>query len=268
MYEGYAPGGVALLIECLTDNRNRAASDVRVAFTRNGGTLADPGSVSYLFSRKGVVSCRRGRRDRGRRAGGGARRRRRGGQRPRGGLRGDQRGDRRGGRAHGAAGRRDRLRLRGGPVRPRDCRSSWTSTGARKIIRLIDALEDSDDVQNVYTNFDVSDEVHGRARRRGVSRRRGCAPPNVRSAPVRLDRMRVLGVDPGLTRCGLGVVEAAAGRVPSWWRSGVRPVRRRRRRGARRLAAIGADGSSAGSISTSPTPSRSSGSSPSTTSAR
>src|SRR5699024_3505626 len=55
MYEGYAPGGVAFLVECLTDNKNRAASDVRVAFTRSGGSLADPGSVSYLFTRKGVV---------------------------------------------------------------------------------------------------------------------------------------------------------------------------------------------------------------------
>src|ERR1700704_2916892 len=55
MYEGYGPNGVAVLIECLTDNRNRAASDVRVAMTRNGGAMADPGSVSYLFTRKGVV---------------------------------------------------------------------------------------------------------------------------------------------------------------------------------------------------------------------
>lgn len=55
MYEGYGANGVAILIECLTDNRNRAASDVRVALTRNGGTLADPGSVSYMFSRKGIV---------------------------------------------------------------------------------------------------------------------------------------------------------------------------------------------------------------------
>ena len=54
-YEGYAPGGVALLVECLTDNRNRAASEVRVALSRNGGSMADAGSVSYLFSRKGVV---------------------------------------------------------------------------------------------------------------------------------------------------------------------------------------------------------------------
>ncbi len=54
-YEGYAPGGVAVLVECLTDNRNRAASDVRVAFSRNGGSMADPGSVSYLFHRKGVI---------------------------------------------------------------------------------------------------------------------------------------------------------------------------------------------------------------------
>ncbi|MBM3691379.1 MAG: YebC/PmpR family DNA-binding transcriptional regulator, partial [Actinobacteria bacterium] len=55
MYEGYAPGGVAVLIECLTDNRNRAASEVRVAMTRNGGSMADAGSVSYLFNRKGVI---------------------------------------------------------------------------------------------------------------------------------------------------------------------------------------------------------------------
>ncbi len=55
MYEAYAPGGVALLIECLTDNRNRSASDVRVAVTRNGGRMADVGSVQRLFSRKGVV---------------------------------------------------------------------------------------------------------------------------------------------------------------------------------------------------------------------
>lgn len=55
-YEGYAPGGIALLIECLTDNRNRAAAEVRLAVTRGGGAMADPGSVSYLFARKGVIS--------------------------------------------------------------------------------------------------------------------------------------------------------------------------------------------------------------------
>ena len=55
MYEGYGPNGVAILIECLTDNKNRAAADVRLAVTRNGGNMADPGSVSYQFSRKGVI---------------------------------------------------------------------------------------------------------------------------------------------------------------------------------------------------------------------
>ena len=55
MYEGYGPNGVAVLIECLTDNRNRAAGDVRLVMTRNDGNMADPGSVSYMFSRKGVV---------------------------------------------------------------------------------------------------------------------------------------------------------------------------------------------------------------------
>ena len=55
MYEGYGPAGVAIMIECLSDNRNRAASEVRVAVTRNGGSMADPGSVSYLFHRKGLI---------------------------------------------------------------------------------------------------------------------------------------------------------------------------------------------------------------------
>src|SRR5690349_23483475 len=55
MYEGYGPNGVAILIECLTDNKNRAAMEVRTATSRNGGSLADPGSVAYLFNRKGVV---------------------------------------------------------------------------------------------------------------------------------------------------------------------------------------------------------------------
>jgi len=55
MYEGYGPNGVAVLIECLTDNKNRAASEVRLALSRNHGTLADPGSVSYQFARKGVI---------------------------------------------------------------------------------------------------------------------------------------------------------------------------------------------------------------------
>jgi YebC/PmpR family DNA-binding regulatory protein len=56
IYEGYGPGGVALLIECLTDNRNRAAAEVRIIMSRNGGQMADPGSVAYNFARKGVVS--------------------------------------------------------------------------------------------------------------------------------------------------------------------------------------------------------------------
>jgi YebC/PmpR family DNA-binding regulatory protein len=55
LYEGYGPNGIAILIECLTDNRNRAAAEVRLAVTRNGGSMADPGSVSYQFARKGVI---------------------------------------------------------------------------------------------------------------------------------------------------------------------------------------------------------------------
>ncbi|NLF04841.1 MAG: YebC/PmpR family DNA-binding transcriptional regulator [Actinomycetales bacterium] len=158
MYEGYAPGGVAVLVECLTDNRNRAASDVRVAFTRNGGQMADPGSVSYLFSRKGVIIV------------------------PADGTDEDSVME-----AVLEAGAEEVNDLDGSfevlceatdlvPVRESlqaagiDYDSAdvvfYPATqievdedGARKVLRLIDALEDSDDVQNVFANFDASDEV-------------------------------------------------------------------------------------------------------------
>ena len=83
-YEGYAPGGVAVLVECLTDNRNRAAADVRTALTRNGGSMADPGLGVLPVPPQGRGDRAQGRRgQRGRRAGRGAGRGRRGGQRPR-----------------------------------------------------------------------------------------------------------------------------------------------------------------------------------------
>ena len=126
-YEGYAPGGVAVLVECLTDNRNRAAADVRAALTRNGGSMADPGSVAYLFTRKGVVIVPKGPGvDRGRRARGRAGLRRRGGQRPRRVVRGGERGHR------PDRGAQRRCRRPGSSTtrpRPRSCRRSrcrWT----------------------------------------------------------------------------------------------------------------------------------------------
>ncbi|MFD1931883.1 MULTISPECIES: YebC/PmpR family DNA-binding transcriptional regulator [Nonomuraea] len=158
MYEGYAPGGVAVLIECLTDNRNRAASEVRVALTRNGGSLADPGSVSYMFNRKGVVIV------------------------PKNGLSED---DvlvavlEAGAEEVNDLGESFEVVSEAGdlvPVRKAlqesgidydSAESSFLPTmnvpldedGARKVFRLIDALEDSDDVQNVWANFDVSDDI-------------------------------------------------------------------------------------------------------------
>ncbi|RKN12677.1 YebC/PmpR family DNA-binding transcriptional regulator [Streptomyces radicis] len=158
MYEGYGPNGVAVLIECLTDNRNRAASDVRVAMTRNGGSMADPGSVSYLFNRKGVVIV------------------------PKAGQSEDD--------VLGAvleAGAEEvndlgesfevvseagdlvavRTALQEAGIDYDSAEAGFLPTmqveldedGARKIFRLIDALEDSDDVQNVFANFDVADDV-------------------------------------------------------------------------------------------------------------
>ncbi|KAB8184409.1 MULTISPECIES: YebC/PmpR family DNA-binding transcriptional regulator [Microbispora] len=158
MYEGYAPGGVAVLIECLTDNRNRAASEVRVALTRNGGSLADPGSVSYMFNRKGVVIV------------------------PKGSLTEDdvlmavldagaEEVNDLGENFEVISEASDlipvRKALQDAGIDYESAEMSFVPTlnvpldedGARKIFKLIDALEDSDDVQNVWANFDVSDEV-------------------------------------------------------------------------------------------------------------
>jgi YebC/PmpR family DNA-binding regulatory protein len=159
MYEGYGPSGVALLIECLTDNRNRAATEVRTALTRNGGSLADAGSVAYLFSRKGVVIVPKS-----------------------GGLSEDSVLE-----SVLDAGAEEvndlgeafeviseptdlvgvRTALQSAGIDYESAESSFMPSvsvpldedGARKLFKLIDALEDSDDVQNVYGNFDVSDDV-------------------------------------------------------------------------------------------------------------
>ncbi len=159
MYEGYGPNGVAVLIECLTDNRNRAATEVRIALTRNGGSMADPGSVSYLFSRKGVVLVPKAELSEDDVLARGPGRGRRGGQRPRRDLRGGLRA------ASDLIAVRTALQEAG--IDYESAESTFVPSvtvaldeeGARKVFRLIDALEDSDDVQNVYANFDVSDEV-------------------------------------------------------------------------------------------------------------
>jgi len=159
MYEGYGPNGVAVLIECLTDNRNRAASDVRVAVTRNHGTMADPGSVSYLFNRKGVIIVSK--------------------------------------QSASDEDKILELVLEAGAEEVNDLGESWEiiseagdlvkvrtalqaggldyesadasfvptmtvdldEVAAKKMFELIEAIEDLDDVQNVYANFDVSDEI-------------------------------------------------------------------------------------------------------------
>ncbi|GAB3046970.1 YebC/PmpR family DNA-binding transcriptional regulator [Sediminivirga luteola] len=158
MYEGYAPGGVALLIECLTDNRNRAASEVRVAVTRGGGSMADPGSVSYNFSRKGVVTV------------------------PAEGT--DEDAILEATLDAGAEEVKDngdtfeviseatdlvavRTALQDAGIDYDSAEAAFVpnlevqldAEQAKKVFKLIDALEDSDDVQNVYSNADVTDEV-------------------------------------------------------------------------------------------------------------
>ncbi|GMA27632.1 YebC/PmpR family DNA-binding transcriptional regulator [Arenivirga flava] len=159
MYEGYGPNGVALLIECLTDNKNRAAAEVRTAMTRNGGTMADPGSVAYNFSRKGVISIEKT----------------------------DAVSEDDIMLAVLEAGAEEVTDRGAGfevVTEPTDlvaARTALQEAGidydsaeaefvpglnididaetARKVFRLIDALEDSDDVQNVYSNFSIPADV-------------------------------------------------------------------------------------------------------------
>lgn len=159
MYEGYGQGGVALLIECLTDNRNRAAADVRTTVTRNGGTMADPGSVSYNFARKGVIQVPAA-----------------------GGVTEDAILD-----AVLDAGAEeveetpDGFEVRSEPADMVPTRVALQGAGieydsadvefvasvevevdaetARKLVKIIDALEELDDVQNVYTNMSIPADV-------------------------------------------------------------------------------------------------------------
>jgi YebC/PmpR family DNA-binding regulatory protein len=157
-YEGYGPNGVAVLIECLTDNKNRAAMEVRTALTRNNGSLADPGSVSYMFNRKGVLLV------------------------PKNDLTEDdvlmavldagaEEVNDAGESFEIVSESTDlvavRKALQDAGFEYDSAEASFVPSvsvpldadGARKVFKLIDALEDCDDVQNVYANFDVSDEV-------------------------------------------------------------------------------------------------------------
>ena len=158
VYEGYGPGGVALLIEALTDNRNRTGSEIRHLLTKHGGNLGEPGSVAYLFEKTGVIvvdadDARRGRADRR------DRRRRPGHRGRRGRLRGPHRAGRPRGGARGARGRRASPSSR--PRSPSGRRRASRSTSRRrpKLMRLIDALDDNDDVGEVHANFEADAEV-------------------------------------------------------------------------------------------------------------
>ncbi|MET1043369.1 MAG: YebC/PmpR family DNA-binding transcriptional regulator [Microbacteriaceae bacterium] len=159
MYEGYAQGGVALLIECLTDNKNRAAAEVRTAMSRNGGNMADPGSVAYNFNRKGVISVTKT-----------------------DGVTEDdilmavldagaeEVIDRGAGfevitEPSNLVAARTALQDAGIDYDSADAEFvpnlhvDIDAATARKVFKLIDGLEDSDDVQNVFANFEVSAEV-------------------------------------------------------------------------------------------------------------
>jgi YebC/PmpR family DNA-binding regulatory protein len=163
MYEVYGPSGVALLVECLTDNRNRAAMEVRTAVTRNGGTMADPGSVSRLFNRKGVVIVPKA-------------------------QEGKEVGEDDVLEATLDAGAEDvvdlgeswqvqseasdvvavRTALQAAGIDYDSAEVEFVATmdipvaeagSAAKVMKLVDAIDDLDDVQNVFSNADIADDV-------------------------------------------------------------------------------------------------------------
>ena len=164
VFEGYGPGGAAVLVEALTDNRNRTSADVRHAFTRHGGSLGEPGSVAWIFEKRGAVvvdGARYGEDDliagdrRGRRGRAGGRRHAAGPQRA-------QRSDR---GARGASGRG-----RGDPVRRAGDGAEEHGGGERRRMPpsccdLLEDLSEHDDVSEVHANFDIPEEILERRRR-------------------------------------------------------------------------------------------------------
>jgi YebC/PmpR family DNA-binding regulatory protein len=158
-YEGYAPGGVAVLVQCLTDNKNRAAADVRTALTRNGGSMADPGSVSYLFNRKGVVIVNK--------AAGVTEDDVLAAVLESGAEEVDDLGDSFEvvSEAHDLVAVRQALQDAG--IDYESAEAAFLPSAevpldeehAKKVFRLIEAVEDSDDVQDVYANYSVPDDV-------------------------------------------------------------------------------------------------------------
>ncbi len=158
-YEAYAPGGVALLIDVLTDNRNRAASEIRSIVTRNGGSMGEPGSVSWIFEMRGVVTIEAGAIDEEKL------------------LEIAAEVDAEDVDTDGSV-----WEIRCAPDALRDLRKKFEDEGvpllqaevtmipqntvpiydratAQKVLKLIEALEESDDVQAVYANFDIPEEI-------------------------------------------------------------------------------------------------------------
>ncbi|HEX9529996.1 MAG TPA: YebC/PmpR family DNA-binding transcriptional regulator [Acidimicrobiales bacterium] len=157
-YEGYAPAGVALIVETLTDNRNRTGADVRSLLTRSGGSMAEPGAVSWQFERKGAIIL------------------------PKDVSEDDLMLVALEAGAEDLSDQGDTWQLTSPPAELNPLRGALEAAGiafdsadltmlptttvaldnegdARKVLRLVDALEDLDDVQNVFANFDIPDEI-------------------------------------------------------------------------------------------------------------
>ena len=158
-YEGYAPSGVAVIVQALTDNRNRTSAEIKNLFSRNGGSFAEPGAVSWQFERKGDRAGRQGGR-RGRAdAGRGRRRRRR--RRRTAATRGRSRRRPPSCTRCAPRSRRPGFKVKSGDLTmiPTTVVELDQESQAKTVLRLMDVLEDHDDVEAVYANFDIPDAV-------------------------------------------------------------------------------------------------------------
>jgi YebC/PmpR family DNA-binding regulatory protein len=157
-YEGYAPGGVAMMVDVLTDNRNRTGAEIRTLFSKWGGSMAEPGAVSWQFARRAVLSV------------------------PRTFSEDDVMLAALDAGADDIVDEGDTWRVTGDPASVEEMRTALEAAGitvtsaestmisstsvplraaedAKKVLRILDILEDHDDVQDVYSNFDIPDEI-------------------------------------------------------------------------------------------------------------
>ena len=208
VFEGYGPGGAAILVEALTDNRNRTSADVRLAFTKHNGSLGEPGSVAWIFEKRGVDHGRRRPLRRGRPD------RRRSTPAPRTSARTATCCGCSASRPTSATVR-EALEAAGVEIESAEVTMEPKSTvevgkgnDAKALLGLLDALEEHDDVNEVHANFDIPE------RSSSSSPQPEPPPEGIRGVcPESVPMQVVMGIDPGAANLGFGIVRVEGNRM-------------------------------------------------------